>query len=254
MTDTIVNDLPLIQFGTDGWRGIKDSEINESSVSIVAAAFAEYLKNISAKPNCIIGYDGREDSEDFARTFASVLIQTGIDAKLSDRITPTPYVSFYTKKHKMTAGVMITASHNPAQYNGIKFKGSYGGPFMTEETAKVESLLTNKYSQACLLDLTDITKDYIEHVSSLIDMRSIKESGIKPVIDSMAGAGETYISEILQIHDIQSDTIYGEATPDFSERYAEPIEKNLKPLFDALKELMSIVADLPRTATPTGWA
>jgi len=235
MTDTIVKDLPLIQFGTDGWRGITGSEINEASVSIVAAAFAAYLKKSTTEATCIIGYDGREYSEDFARAFASVLIHEGINTKLSDRITPTPYVSFYTKKHKLTAGVMITASHNPAQYNGIKFKGSYGGPFMTEETQKVEALLSNRYDQACMLDLTDITKDYIVHVTNLIDMNAIKESGIKPLIDSMAGAGETHIGNILQLYDIQSDTIYGEATDDFSGRYAEPIEKNLKPLSEALK-------------------
>ncbi|MBN2780485.1 MAG: phosphoglucomutase [Candidatus Marinimicrobia bacterium] len=237
MTERIIKyGLPDIRFGTDGWRGIVNTEINGDTVGIVADAFARYLRENSDHPSCIVGFDGRRDSRNFAEIFASVLKQEEINTFLSDRITPTPYVSYYTQKHKLSAGVMITASHNPAHYNGIKFKGPYGGPLMTGETLKVENLLSHSYTEGERPDSVNIVSDYDHHIDELIDFAAIENAGLKPLIDSMGGAGETYIQNILQRHSIQAETIYAKAAPDFSGRYAEPIEKNLGPLSAALRE------------------
>lgn len=228
--------LPQIQFGTDGWRAIDEKEINPDTVSYVAAAFAMYLYKTTEAPSCIVGYDGRKNSYKYAKIFTQVLLTEGIDAFLSEHITPTPFVSYYVKKHALTAGVMITASHNPAEYNGIKFKGAYGGPFMTEETLKVEQQLGVDFSLASFLAKKDIREDYFQHIEDTIDFKSIRDANIKPLIDSMGGAGLDYIEDILRKNGIEATSIYSKATPDFSGRYAEPIEKNLQPLSKFLKE------------------
>ncbi|MDZ7797093.1 MAG: hypothetical protein U5N56_08625 [Candidatus Marinimicrobia bacterium] len=130
-----------IRFGTDGWRAKNGPGINRSRVCNVAAALAEYCKRNYRQPSCVVGYDGRRDSAEFAAVFSAVLQGSGVYTVLSDAVIPTPCISFYTKKHGFSAGVMITASHNPPEYNGIKFKGPYGGPYMNDMTREVEQLL-----------------------------------------------------------------------------------------------------------------
>ena len=123
-----------IFFGTDGWRAYLDSQINEETVSVVAQAFADFTNNQQANEPIAIAYDTRRNSRLFATIFAEVLSGNNIRVLLSDRIVPTPVLSYTTKLKDCFAGVMITASHNPPAYNGIKFKSSKGGPFSSEET------------------------------------------------------------------------------------------------------------------------
>jgi len=229
----------MIIFGTDGWRGLLDSEINIASVEEVAQAFALYLKNKFAqkdKQSVAIGYDGRRCSPEFAAAFAEVLSGNNITVYLSDDIVPTPALSFYVKKHNLNAGVMITASHNPPVYNGIKFKADYGGPFLTEETLIVEN---NLYKQkpiknASLVIKSDLMKDYIEQIESIIDFESISKAGLNILIDSMSGAGRLILEKLLTKHKCLSHTIFATADENFSGRLAEPIEANLQPLMDKL--------------------
>ncbi len=230
-----------IIFGTDGWRGLLDEEVNEYSVKEVAQAFSLYLFNKYPHKNNIsvaVGYDGRKYSEEFAHFFASVLSGNHITVFLSDTIIPTPLLSFFVKNNKLEAGVMITASHNPAIYNGIKFKAAYGGPFLTEETIEVEKLIGHKIPvvNEKLINVTDFINPYSKHIEMLIDFPSIKKSGITLLIDSMSGAGQKIIETLLDKFEIKSDTIYETAEHNFSERNAEPIEQNLIPLKKILLE------------------
>lgn len=231
-----VKNPPKIVFGTDGWRGLMGKEFNEDSVALVASAFGEYLLKKTKNPSCIIGYDGRSGSKEFANLFNVVLEGLGVRSEMLSKVTPTPVISYLTRWFNYTGGVMITASHNPPEYNGIKFKANYGGPFMSDETRKVESFISNTYFCACISRLTDNEWPYYLQIRSSIDFEAIYDAGIKPLIDSMGGAGETHIQNILQNNGIFSDTIFGKIDTDFYGRYAEPIEKNLKPLSDALKK------------------
>ncbi|MGE5363655.1 MAG: phosphoglucomutase [Bacteroidota bacterium] len=227
-----------IIFGTDGWRGLLGQDMNDENVELVAQAFADYLNTDSlTDKSAAIGYDGRTKSKEFARLFASVLSANGIKVSLSDSVIPTPVLSFFVKAKSLSAGVMITASHNPAEYNGIKFKGSYGGPFLTEETLKVEKLLDNSpvRKNNDSIEVTDMLPVYISHIEKYIDFGAIKNSELTPLIDSMSGAGQHLLEEILKSKGCSATTIYGEPKSDFSGRSAEPIEKNLTPLMDALK-------------------
>lgn len=227
-----------IFFGTDGWRALDGSQINEGSVAVIAQAFSDYLIDKNREPVVAIGYDSRKHSELFANVFARVLSGNGIKVYLSDGIIPTPVLSYKVLKSECDAGVMITASHNPKEYNGIKFKSRYGGPFSTEETKKVESYLyRSKIKESGdLVSKEDFTGEYIAHIEEIIDFDKIEKSGLHLLIDSMGGAGRKLTEKILKKHGIAATTIFPDPVPDFYGRSPEPIEKNLKPLSNALKE------------------
>ena len=131
---------------------------------------------------------------------------------------------------------MITASHNPPNYNGVKFKSHYGGPFFTEQTRELENFIGNSLVQADDEQIyqVEFRPDYYNHIEQLIDFRAIKEANLNILIDSMAGSGQQIIENLLIKHEIPSKTIFKIAEKDFSGRLAEPIEKNLGPLRDEL--------------------
>ncbi|HMM11692.1 MAG TPA: phosphoglucomutase [Bacteroidales bacterium] len=220
-----------IIFGTDGWRAkLGQAGINRQSVAIVAQAFADYCQQ-NAISKVVIGYDGRLKSADFAALFADVLHANQIKVLLSHCIVPTPVVSFHCARLG-AAGVMITASHNPAEYNGIKFKSTAGSPFYTEETARIEALLGLNQVRTTNLrhETTDLLLPYLSHLETMFDFSKIRSSGLKVAVDSMHGAGTRLIEKLLQKHGIEAETIAAEPLPDFGGRLAEPIAANLTPL------------------------
>lgn len=227
-----------IIFGTDGWRGLIDFDINIETVSVVARAFADYLESKEPRaPRVAVAYDGRRNSKLFAEKFSEVLSANRIDVFLSNQITPTPILSYFVKHNSLDAGVMITASHNPSQYNGIKFKAHYGGPFLTEETKAVENFLyLRSYSfDSTRIQLVDMIEPYINHLKKLIDFDKIREAKIFPLVDSMGGAGQNLIQRILESEGIKAETIYSKPDENFYDRQPEPIAKNLLPLSEKLK-------------------
>ena len=133
-----------IKFGTDGWRAIMDKEFTFENVELVAQAFSDYLraektqKGAKNAPAIVIGYDYRKNSENYAKSFAEVLNANGIKVLLSSQACPTPAVSFSIVDQSLDAGIVITASHNPAGYNGIKIKTDFGGSAEKAITEAVE--------------------------------------------------------------------------------------------------------------------
>lgn len=225
-----------IFFGTDGWRAKLDKEINENTISLVAQAFADYVNETTNNKLIAVGYDGRRCSEVFARIFSEILSGNAINVILSDRVIPTPVLSFTVKERKCFAGVMITASHNPAEYNGVKFKAEYGGPFLTEETKKVEKLINSnpvKKSRSNIIKENFLLR-YSEHLNSIIDFDLIRRSRLNICVDSMGGAGSDFLERILISHHIPAKSIYSFPDEKFYGRAAEPIEKNLLPLKEEL--------------------
>ena len=132
-----------IKFGTDGWRGIISDNFTFKNVRRVAQAIADYYngptdQRTNGPTKIAVGYDTRFLSDKFAQTVAEVLINNGIDVILSDRAIPTPALSFATRNKKLTAGIMITASHNPPEYNGLKIKTSRGAAAPVKLTREIE--------------------------------------------------------------------------------------------------------------------
>jgi phosphomannomutase len=232
-----MNTISNIRFGTDGWRGLVDTEVNLKSIGRLAQAYADYLHSIgNHRIKVAIGYDGRKNSKQFARLFARILSGNNIVVFLSDKTGPTPVVSYHIISEKLSGGVMITASHNPSNYNGVKLKGPYGGSLLNSATKEIESMIGHNLVQASDDNIyqVDLRNGYLAHLESLIDFESIKKANLKIAIDSMSGAGQQIIENILFKHGIRSKTIFKMAEEDFSERIADPTAQNLVPLYNEL--------------------
>ncbi|MBI2427710.1 MAG: phosphoglucomutase [Ignavibacteriales bacterium] len=229
-----------IKLGTDGWRALVGDVFNEHNVQRIAEAFAKHLNSRSSSEHTVaVGYDGRVDSKRSAELFSHILSANNIHVILSDRIIPTPVLSYTTKHLNCSAGIMITASHNPSTYNGIKFKATYGGPLTGEETKHISQLLSddleNKQNDAFIVK-KNFLDDYLTHINTMIDFNSLKSFAADPrntasvIIDSMGGAGQTILEDILVQHGWRAQTIFGSPEQNFYDRNPEPIEKNVEPL------------------------
>lgn len=239
----------MIKFGTDGWRAVIGEEFTFENVEKVIQAYADLLleteKGEMARP-IPLGFDRRFLSEEFAKKAATVLAANGFSVLLSQTYCPTPCVSWMTKKTNGLGGVMITASHNPYTWNGIKFKESYGGSASPEFTAKIEQRIQKNdaakkapkkisYEDATiqgLIQIFDPAQDYIQQLRSQINLAKIQKAGWKIAFDPLYGAGAGFIGRTLEmpVHEI-----HHEYNPAFGGLNPEPIDKNLFSLMGLVK-------------------
>jgi phosphomannomutase len=228
---------PQIKFGTDGWRAVIADDFTFANVRIAAEAIAAYVyaKEDPAKGICI-GYDTRFGSKAFAQTCAEVVAATGIPVQLANAITPTPALSYAVRERKAAGGIMITSSHNPAQWNGVKYKGWFGGSGSPTMIADIESRLgvpVARPAQPAPIVLVDFLPDYLQAIQDFADLDLIAKSGMKFAIDSMYGAGLTYISEIFTRIGVDHVQIRGNPDPLFPGINPEPIEPHIRALGEA---------------------
>ncbi len=234
--------MAKIKFGTDGWRGVIAEDFTFANVQKVALATARYFSHHkNAKNGVVIGYDARFLSKEFAHTSAQVIASAGVKVLLADKISPTQMVSLGVVKKKAAGGVVITASHNPAKYNGFKIKGDFGGPAHPELIAEVEKELEPLQNAAALpvqilpfdqlikakrIQFIDLTKIYVEDIQTKIEFDLIKATRIKIMHDAMHGAGMG-IPELLlpKIGTIRSDY-----NPSFGTTNPEPMASNVEEL------------------------
>lgn len=231
-----------IKFGTDGWRGIIANEFTVENVKRVAQGTAQYIKNKhSDNLNIVLGHDCRFAGELFAETTAKVMCANGIKVKLAKNFVSTPMISLGAVKHKAALGVIITASHNPPEYNGFKLKAHYGGPSSPStidevEKAIPETVTANLKSMEELIiegmiTYVDLETLYIDEVKSGFDLKTIKECGKKWGYDAMYGAGQNVMKSIFP----EITLLHCDYNPSFKGQAPEPIHKNLKE-FSALIE------------------
>ncbi len=221
-----------IKFGTDGWRAVIGDTYTFSNLKILAQAVSDYL---GSGKTVAVGFDTRFMSGDFAKISAQVLAANGIKVVLSDRPVPTPALSFAVKSRGMDLGIMITASHNPAEYNGFKIKTASGGAAGPEVTKAVEELLGNtpvkqftSDSQPIITD--DLTRDYVKFIRKYIDLKRIKTKKFKVLVDAMYGSGDTLIADILKGTGIKLEFMRNTINPSFLGKRPEPVEENLQEL------------------------
>lgn len=233
-----MSEMKEIKFGTDGWRGIIADNYTFKNLKIISQATADYL---GKGKKIAVGFDTRFMSDRFAEIAAGVFKSNGIEVVLSDRAIPTPVLSFAVKTRKLDLGIMITASHNPAEYNGFKIKVSTGGaagPEITNEVEKrLESALVN-YSEESLKNIKkeDFIRDYIKFIRSYIDFKKIKNKKFKVLVDTMYGSGNSFIKDALKGTNIKLEFIRNTINPSFGGRRPEPVEENLKELKIKVKE------------------
>ena len=229
---------PQIKFGTDGWRGVIADDFTFANVRTAAEAIAAYVhaREDPAKGLCI-GYDTRFGSRAFARACAEVTASTGIPVRLANDITPTPALSYGVRGLDAAGGIMITSSHNPAQWNGVKYKAWYGGSGKPSIISEIESFLGQpvpKSAQAAPIREYDFLPDYLKAIESFADLDLISKSGFKFAIDSMYGAGRTILSDIFKRLGVDHVQIRGNVDPLFPGINPEPIEPHIRALGDAV--------------------
>jgi phosphomannomutase len=230
-----------IHFGFESWRGLSDSEINFKRIAKVAQAFADFLISHSNEKDILkvgIGYDGRDKSKDFALLFSRVLSGNNLIVFFTDKISPTPALTCFVKENNLNAGIIITGGRFPSEYNGVKFISSYGSILSKEQLNEIENFIDKDLIQANedKVYQTDIKTKYYEMLEGLVDFNSIKESGINFLIDSMGGAGQQILENLLIINDIQSKTIFKFSENNFSGRIPNPVKENLQPVINEVKK------------------
>jgi len=229
---------PQIKFGTDGWRAIIADDFTFANVRITAEAIAAYIhaKEDPRKGLCI-GYDTRFGSKAFARACAEVAAATGIPVMLANAVTPTPALSFGVRERGAAGGIVITSSHNPAQWNGVKYKASYGGSGKPSIIAEIESYLGKpvlRAAQPAPIQEVDFLPTYLKAIESFADLDLIAKSGMKFAVDSMHGSGGTILSDIFTRIGVWHVQIRGNADPLFGGIHPEPIEPHIRALGEAV--------------------
>jgi phosphomannomutase len=224
-----------IKFGTDGWRAIIGKEFTVDNVVRVSSAVARWLKSKDKHPSAVIAYDFRFNGKLFSETVATVLANNEIKVFYCPIPTSTPALSLAVVQNKANIGVMITASHNPPEYNGYKLKGSHGGPLLEEDTKELESLIPDenelnidsiKWSDLVkkgFIIETNLEDAYIEHVEKNFDVEKIRNSKFNFAFDAMYGAGQNVMRRLFP--DIP--LLHCENNPSFKGIPPEPLHKNL---------------------------
>jgi alpha-D-glucose phosphate-specific phosphoglucomutase len=220
-----------IKFGTDGWRGIIADDFTFENVRRVAGAIASYvLKYEDASRGVFVGYDTRFASQRAAQIAAEVIAAAGIPVKLANDYTPTPAVSFAVKKNGAAGGVMITSSHNPWNWNGVKFKGKFGGSATPAIMKRIEEELAAgamPQGARASVEEADLKTPYIAAVCNFADMDLIGKTKFKFAIDSMYGSGRGVLAGIFRERGIAYIAIRQEVNPLFPGINPEPIEPHI---------------------------
>ena len=222
-----------IKFGTDGWRAVFAEDFTFDNVRRVAGAIASYvLKHEDARRGVMVGYDTRFMSDRFALATAEVLAAAGIPVRLANDYIPTPAISFAVKHYGAAGGVVITSSHNPYNWNGVKYKAGYGGSASPGIIKQIEAELgaMPKAAQAAAIERVDFKPAYVEAITQFADLQAIARADFRFAIDCMYGSGRNILAGIFAEHGIRYVQIRSEVDPLFPGINPEPIEPHVRRL------------------------
>ena len=232
-----------IRFGTDGWRGVIADDFTVDNVRLVARAVARYLRaHEDFRKGLVIGYDCRFLSDRFALAAAEELASNGIPVWLANSFAPTPAISYAVRSRRTAGGIVITASHNPWQWNGLKFKAGYGGSAAPEIVKKIEAELPAAAGSRPVsgnnakLERVDLTGPYLQQIEKVVDLEAIARSRFRFVADPMYGAARNCLAQLWKQHGIPYQEIHGSADPLFGGLHPEPIEPHIEELQQAVRE------------------
>jgi phosphoglucomutase len=236
----------VIKFGTSGWRGIISDTFTFANVELAAHAIAQYLNEnppAGAERRLIIGHDTRFLSREFAVRCAEIIAAYGFEAWLTDRDAPTPVISHCLRLHRCSGAINITASHNPPQYNGLKFNGANGAPCSPEVAKGIEEKAEELAEKRSTLNVQRATfkvfnpmPEYVAQLRTLIDFKALKRKPKKAVADLMFGTGRGYLDTLLVKSGWKVDALHGELNPLFGNGHPEPIKENMGELLAHLKK------------------
>jgi len=228
-----------IHFGTDGWRGVIADDFTYANVRKVAYAIARYVVRAERPARrVLVGYDTRYASERFARVAAEVVAMTGTPVWLADQACPSPALSLLVCQCRAVGGIMITASHNPYRWNGVKFKASYGSSASPAIVAQIEKELETVLREGVpalpprndLIGSLDVRAPYLETIEKLVDWNRLRSAEFRFVVDPMHGATRGLLRELLMRHGIACGEIRSTRDPLFGGVNPEPIEPHIEAL------------------------
>jgi phosphomannomutase len=236
--------MSSIKFGTDGWRGIMAEDFTFANARIVARAIARYIvRNEDARKGVLIGYDHRYAADRVAAAVADVISSTGTPVWLADKPCPTPAISYLVRDRKAAGGIVITASHNPYRWNGIKYKASYGSSALPSIVAQIERELEVVSQKGMpplpprpdLIHSFEPRAPYLEALEKLVDWKRLREAKFRFVFDPMHGSAAGLLPELFRRNGIHCDEIRGTRDPRFGGVHPEPIEPHIEALRQAVR-------------------
>src|SRR5438309_1895063 len=233
-----------IKFGSSGWRGVIAEDFTFANVRLALTAMAEHVKASSPQPTILVGYETRSYSEESSQLAVDILQHHGIRAVLCETFTPTPAVAYEIMRRKLDGAVNFTASHNPAQYHGLKFSSADAGPALPEITKDIEARASQIASQGGVPPLphsaakanpsekVNLRQNYLTRLEKLVRFETLKKANLKFAVDALHGCGSGYLDRIREDHGVAvaairtgRDCLFDGTGPDVSEENLAPLKK-----------------------------
>jgi phosphomannomutase len=247
-TLTRTGEKPTIKFGTDGWRGIIADDFTVQNVRFAAQGIANFLRR-KHDPSVVIGYDCRFSADHFAADVARVMAAAGIHTYLTDAPSPTQVSSWTILDKKADGAVVVTASHNPAEFCGIKYKPEYAGSASPEVVAELESEIAavidagevelgdlKQATEEGLVEVIDPRPSYRTQIARMVDLDALKAAGLKVLHDPMYGSGSGYVVDLLAGGKTVAEQVRAERNPGFGGIHPEPIPGNLETTLELMRK------------------
>jgi phosphoglucomutase len=239
-----------IKFGTSGWRGLIADEFTFANVRLAVTAIAEHVKTKAAHPKILVAYDTRFYSEEFSQLAVAILQQHGIYTLLCETFTPTPAVAVEIMRRKLDGAINFTASHNPAQYHGLKFSSGDAGPALPEVTRDIEARVAKLvakdgpfpmsppvtiHGKKTANEIVNLRETFLKRLEELAGFDTLRKGKCKFVVDALHGCGAGYLDRTLADHGVsfeamrtQRDTLFDGTGPDVSEENLAPLRKAVR--------------------------
>src|SRR5256884_584372 len=233
-----------VKFGTSGWRGVIAEDFTFANVRLALTAIAEHVKAESAEPTILVAYDTRFYSEEFSQLAVDILEHHGIRAILCEPFTPTPAVAYEIMRRKLDGAINFTASHNPAQYHGLKFSSADAGPALPEITKDIEAPASQLAAKGGVPPLpysatkvqpserANLRENYLKRLEELVRFETLKKANVKFAVDGLHGCGAGYLDRTLHDHGVgvvairtDRDCLFDGTGPDVSEENLAPLRK-----------------------------
>jgi len=237
-----------IKFGTSGWRAIVADEFTVANIRLAVAGIAAYVKTLPGPHRVLVGRDPRFLGESFVHEAARVLAGAGVTPIVISEAAPTPAISYAVRTLKTSGAINFTASHNPPEYNGIKYSTPDGAPALPEVTKQIEAAIASLQSSGSAIpqadpgqETADVKPAFLKRLSELVDLKAIAKSGIKVVYDPFWGAGRGYPSDLLReagvpvetVHDYR-DVLFGGHAPEPDDHLLADARKKMKEIGAAI--------------------
>jgi phosphoglucomutase len=233
-----------IKFGTSGWRGLIADDFTFANVRLALTAIAEHAKTKAQHPTILVGYDTRFYSEEFSQLAVDILAHNGIRTLLCETFTPTPAVAYEIMRRKLDGAVNFTASHNPAQYHGLKFSSADAGPALPEVTKDIEARaarlaasggvppLAHGAAKTTPSEKVNLRENYLKRLDELVRFDVLSKAKVKFVVDALHGCGAGYLDRTMLDHGVtvqamrtERDCLFDGTGPDVSEENLAPLRK-----------------------------